>query len=118
VAEIAPEEKQQTGTFSFFFCAGARGFRDTCNYTCQVSIPFEDMNMMNPGHFCRECRELLAGAGVKGYLLVDLYDIDYIKAYPVQNGEVYTIRDYVVSMAQNRKSKVMDVDVRGLLYQK
>jgi len=117
VAEIAPKEKQQTGTFSFISCAGLHGIRETCDYTCQVSIPLEDMNMMNPGHFCRECREILAGTGIKGYLLIDLYDIDHIKAYSVRNGEVYTIRDYVVSVTQNRQFKELDVDVRGLLYQ-
>lgn len=117
MGEIAPEEKQQTGTFSFRPCAGLTAICDTCDHTCQVSIPFENMGMMNPGHFCRECRELLAGAGIKGFVLVDLYDIGHIKAYSVQNGEVYTIRDYVVSVAQDRKSNELDVDVRGLLYQ-
>jgi len=117
VGEIAPEENQQTGTFNFQFCVGLTAIRDTCDHTCQVSIPFENMGMMNPGYFCRECRELLAVAGIKGYLLIDLYDIDHIKVYPVQSGEVYTIRDYVVSMTQDRKSRELDVDVRGLLYQ-
>ncbi len=118
VGEIAPEEKQQTGTFNFRSCVGLMAICDTCDHTCQVSIPFEKMGMMNPGHFCQRCRELLAGAGIKGYLLVDLYDLDHIKAYPVHEGEVYTIRDYVVSMTYNGKSEKLDVDVRGLLYQK
>ncbi len=118
VGEIAPEKKQQTGTFNFQSCAGLIAIRNTCDYTCQVSIPLENAGMMNPGHFCRECRELLAGAGIEGYLIIDLYDIDHIKAYPVQSGEVYTIRDYVVSMKRGRKSEELDVDVQGLLFQK
>jgi len=117
VGEIAPEEKQQTGTFNFQPCAGLMAIRDTYNHICQVSIPFENMAIMNPGHFCWDCRLLLAEAGIKGYLLVDLYDIDHIKAYPIQNDEAYTIRNYVISIAQDRKFKELDIDVRGLLYQ-
>ncbi len=117
VGEIAPEEAQQTGTFNFFSCASLHGVRDTCNHTCQMTIPLEEMGMMNPGCFCRKCRELLAGAGIEGYILVDLYDIDHIKAYPVREGEVYTIRDYVVDVTCDHKNKEFDVDVRGLLYQ-
>lgn len=114
--EIAPAEAQQTGTFNFFSCASLLGVRDTCNNTCQITIPLGEMGMMNPGCFCRECRELLAGAGVKGYILVDLYDIDHIKAYSIQKGAVYTIRDYEVAVTYDRKNEELDIDVQGLLY--
>ncbi len=114
--EIAPEEQQQTGTFCFFSCAGLHAVRDTCVHTCKVSIPPENIGLMYPGYFCKECRVLLAETEVVGYLLVDLYDLDHIQAYPVRDGEVYTIRDYVVSMAIDRKTDELDVDVQGLLY--
>ncbi len=115
--EIAPEEEQQTGTFSFRPCAGLTAICDACDHTCRVSLPLDPVNMMEPGHFCRDCRLILAGAGIKGYLLIDLYDTEHIKAYPVRSGEVCTIRDYAVSVTRGRRSEELDVNVRGLLYQ-
>lgn len=117
VGEIAPENEQQTGTFGFFSCAGLHGFRCTGNHTCQVTIPQGETRMMAPGYYCRDCRELLAGAGIEGYVLVDLYDIANIKAYPIQEDSVYTIRDYVVSITSDKQYEKLYVEVQGLLYQ-
>jgi len=83
---------------------------------CLVDLSTGEMGMMNPGCFCRECRELLAGAGVEGYILVDLYDIDHIKAYSIQKGAVYTIRDYEAAVTYDRKNEELNIEVQGLLY--
>ena len=39
--ELASAELQETGTFQFQPCAGLVGVRDTCNHTCEVTLPKE-----------------------------------------------------------------------------
>lgn len=107
--EIAPMEMQETGTFNFQPCAGLLGVRDTCNHTFKVTLP-EEQKLMNPALFCRECRQLLAEAGLKGYVIVDLYDLEHIRTYPIQ-GDM--IRDYQITVV-NRKDGSVDVCVTGL----
>lgn len=108
--EIAPMEKQQTGTFNFQPCAGLMGIRETCTHTCTVPLP-ERERLMNPALFCKKCRQLLAWAGLEGYVIVDLYDLGHIQAYPLRDT---VIRDYRVSVT-DRKDGGMDVCVAGLL---
>lgn len=96
--EIAPMELQQTGTFCLRPCAGLTVIQDTCTHTCQVSLP-EKRELMNPALFCGECRQLLARAGLAGYVIVDLYDLDHVQAYPMRD-EV--IRDYRISVTGGR----------------
>lgn len=100
--EIAPMEKQQTGTFNFQPCAGLVAIRDTCSHTCEVTLPAE-RELMNPALFCRECRELLAGAGLEGYAIIDLHDLDNIQAYPVRKGTYEIIRDYRISVTKKNE---------------
>ena len=108
--EIAPMEKQQTGTFDFYFCAGLMGVRDTSNHTCKVTLPAE-RELMDPAFFCRECRVFLAGVGLEGYLIVDLYDLAHIQVYPIRDN---VIRDYQIFVT-DRKDGSIDVCVTGLL---
>lgn len=111
--EIAPMEAQQTGTFNFQICAGLMAARDTSNHICQVSLPAEK-EPMNPVHFCKGCRQLLAGAGLEGYVIVDLYDLAHIRAYPVRRGGHEVIRDYRVSVT-GEEGAILRVCVMGLL---
>lgn len=78
VGEIA--KTQQTGTFSLLHCAGLTAARDTCNYTCSVTLP-QEQDQMAPAFFCLDCRALLAEVAQKGYVLLDLYDLQDITAY-------------------------------------
>ena len=111
--EIAPAEMQQTGTFNFQPCAGLVGIRDTCDHTCQVTLP-EELDLMNPALYCMECRQLLAGAGLEGYVIVDLHDPTTIQAYPIRKDTNCFIRDYRVSVT-SRKGASADLCVTGLL---
>lgn len=108
--KLDPREMQCSGTFNFQPCAGLTAIRDTDFHTCQVFLP-EERELINPAHFCRECRLLLAGAGLEGYVIVDLYDPDNVKAYPIQYD---VIRDYRVSV-NDRKDGTRNVCVTGLL---
>lgn len=106
--ELAPAELQQTGTFSLRPCAGLTAIQDTCAHTCQVTLP-EKRELMNPALFCKECRQLLAGAGLAGYVVLDLYDLERVQAYPVRDK---VIRDYRVSVTGGRRT-TMNVCVAG-----
>lgn len=106
--ELAPMELQQTGTFRLRPCAGLTAIQDTCAHTYQVVLP-KKRELMNPALFCRECRRLLAGAGLAGYVIVDLYDLDHIQTYPMRD-EV--IRDYRVSVTGGREN-TLNVCVEG-----
>lgn len=111
--EIAPMEMQGTGTFYFQFCAGLTAIRDTCTYTCQVILP-EERELMDPALYCKECRERLAGAGLEGYVIADLYDPNHIQTYPIQRGGNQVVRDYRISVS-DRRGAALEVCVTGLL---
>lgn len=111
--EIAPMDKQETGTFNYVSCIGLPGIRETCTFTCTVTLP-KERHLMDPALFCKDCRYLLAQAGIEGYVVVDLYDPEYIRAYPVQTGNAQTIRDYRVTVTQGQKD-TWRVQVAGLL---
>lgn len=108
--EIAPMEMQQTGTFNFQPCADLMAIRDTCTHACIITLP-EERELINPALFCRECRQLLAEAGLEGYVILDLYDLDDVRAYPIQ-GEI--IRDYRISVTI-RQARTIAFCVEGLL---
>lgn len=108
--EIAPMETQKTGTFNYQPCAGLLGVRDTCNHTFKVTLPGKQ-ELMNPALFCQECRQLLAEAGLEGYVIVDLYDLDHIQAYPIQDN---VIRDYRISVTKGADG-ALEPCVTGLL---
>lgn len=108
--EIAPMEEQQTGTFTFQLCAGLLGVRDTCTHTYKITLPKEKA-LLNPALYCKECRELLAGAGLEGYVIVDLYDRDSVQAYPIRD---VVIRDYRISVSGQKDGR-RNVCVTGLL---
>lgn len=111
--EITPMEMQPTGTFYFQSCAGLVAIRDTCAHTCQVTLPAE-REPINPAFFCTACRQLLAGAGLDGYVIADLHDLDNIQAHSIQRGMDKVIRDYRVSVT-GRQGAALDVCVTGLL---
>lgn len=107
---LDPREAQFSGTLSFQRCAGLTAIRDNDLHTCQVTLPGE-RELMNPALFCRECRQLLAGAGLEGYVLLDLYDLEHIQAYPMRGG---IIRDYRISMDRCEGGGI-ELCVTGLL---
>lgn len=110
-------EEQSTGTFSFLNIAGIMGYRDTCDHSSHVILPKKrEWTRIDPSHFCHGCRTLLADTATAGYILADLYDLDRIMTYVIEDGAEYTIRDYAVSISTNNELKGLSVDVTGLLF--
>lgn len=113
--EIA--EEQSTGTFSFLNVAGIMGYRDTCDHSSHVTLPKKrEWMLIDPSYFCCDCRTLLADTATAGYTLVDLYDLDRIMTYVIEDGAEYTIRDYTVSISKNDELNGLSIDVIGLLF--
>lgn len=96
--EIA--EVQETGYFAILRCVGLNGYLEGGKY-CSLVVPISH-KVMEAGHFCHECRSILSATAIEGYVLVDLYDLDHIKAYPITNLAEYTIRDYTVEIQKER----------------
>lgn len=109
-SKLDPREAQLSGTLSFLRCAGLTAIRDNDLHTCQVILPGE-RELMDPAHFCKKCRQLLAGAGLEGYAVLDLSDRGHIRAYPIRDE---LIRDYRISV-DSRQGGETGLCVTGLL---
>ena len=103
---------QQTGTFSFARYAGLTGIKDTCSHTSRVEIPGE-LEPMDMKYFCRDCRALLAQTASEGFVLLDLFDVEEIKAYAVIEGAEHTIRDYAVAVYWDDEVDSLILEVQG-----
>lgn len=111
--ELAPAEMQQTGTLRFLHCAGLMAVQDTCDHTCKVTLPAMGQ-ILNPAHFCKGCRVLLAGAGLKQHVIVDLHDLPCLQVYPIRKGKRVTIGDYQVTMTAG-EDNTLEVCVTGMV---
>ena len=110
IYEIA--EHQQTGTFCFLSCAGLTGWRDTDNHIAQVTIP-EERSRIAQKYFCQNCRTILKETAVRGYVLLDLYDLERIQAYSIYNGAYYSIRNYNVDICKEEEPDGLRIKVIG-----
>ena len=103
---------QTTGTFSFIYCAGITGIRDTCWHICKVEIPADAKHMV-PSHFCSECRERLSASKKRGFVLADFYNDNAFEVFEIVNGATYTIRDYEVTITKGITDEALEVCVQG-----
>ena len=103
---------QTTGTFSFIYCAGITGIRDTCWHICKVEIPADAKHMV-PTHFCSECRERLSASKKRGFVLADFYNDNAFEVFEIVNGATYTIRDYEVTITKGITDEALEVCVQG-----
>lgn len=83
---------------------------------CITYLPGETWKIMDPVYYCRSCRAILARVATTDYVLLDLYYLDKIKAYPIEEGSKYTIRNYSVSVAHDPKSNSLIVANTGYIF--
>jgi len=107
----APSPEQSADLFRFHSCCGLTGYR--ADQSCHISVP-PAQGGAGPLLFCRSCRRLVLKAGGARYLLLDLYDLEHMAAYPLLSGASYRIRDYQVSIAQ--QGRCLAVTVTGRLF--
>ena len=113
IGEITPELKK--GYFSIYSGAGANIIRKQENELCEATLP-KDKDVIDPTHFCYECRRILSDITREGYVIADLYDPTTVRVYEVWKGAKYEIRDYLVTVNKN-ENKSFEVEVHGLLEQ-
>ena len=77
----------------------------------------DDLGKLNPALFCHDCRALLAETASEGYVLLDMYDLENIQAFVIEDGKEHTIRDYTVSIHKDKKNGGLSVEVTGHLFE-
>ncbi len=78
--------------------------------SCTASVSLSEEGKTQPaGDFCQRCRRLLAPFLGQGFVILDLYDLDAIRAYAPDPGAVYTIRDYTVRVSKQAQSYTIEV---------
>jgi len=103
------------GYFSFYSSAGANIMRNQENELCEATLP-EDKKMIVPGHFCYNCRRIIADIDKNGYVIADMYDPEAVSVFKVWDGAKYEIRDYLVTVNKN-ENRCFEIEVHGLLDQ-
>jgi len=103
---------QNVGTFYFSKCAGLTGWVETYTHTHTIEVPQKGDSIVME-HYCRDCRALLAPVSSSGYVLLDLYDVDHIRAYVLEQDSLYDIREYKVSVFEDENNGDLIVKVRG-----
>lgn len=111
VGEIA--EEQTGGTFSLIYTAGLPGIRLTDPWYIEVDLPMEG-ERKNLTFFCLSCRELLSKYK-KGYILLDLYDLENPKLFNIEPGKVYEMRCYRIEVSEGSDERILNLRVDGTL---
>ena len=53
---------------------------------CVAYLPEKVGGEIEPSYYCRDCRTKLTKVATQGYVLLDLYDLNEIQVYPVEDG--------------------------------
>lgn len=101
------------GYTSFFTGAGAMIQQNPDLEYCEATLPSEE-DLIDPVHFCYECRRILAEQNKSGYIIADMYDPKAVEIYTVWDGAKYEIRDYLVSVNQTENGG-LEIEVHGLM---
>ena len=110
VAEL--NEYQQGGTFSFIYVAGLNGYSDTANWETHITIPTNE-NEYEEKHFCKSCREHIAGRTEKGFLLLDLRTPESFSILSLDIEDIQTVRCYEVQTKQSMDE--IEIVIHGTL---
>lgn len=111
VGEVA--EEQEGGTLGIFYAAGVQVTSLAPPWTAELSVPAVK-TQLKKSQFCNSCRKLLRDMP-GGYVLADLYAPDSPAIYPIQDGQIYNIRCYQVSIEEKFAANEFRVIVAGLL---
>ena len=110
VAELNPY--QQGGTFSFIYVAGLNGYSDTANWETHITIPIDENEYVEK-HFCKSCRERIAGRTEKGFLLLDLRTPESFDILSLDSDEIQMVRCYEVQKKEGMDE--IEIIVHGTL---
>ena len=77
----------------------------------------DDLGKLDPALFCHDCRALMAETASEGYVLLDMYDLENIQAFVIEDGAEHSIRDYTVSIYKDKENGGLSVEVTGHLFE-
>ena len=77
----------------------------------------DDLGKLDPALFCHDCRALMAETASEGYVLLDMYDLENIQAFVIEDGAEHSIRDYTVSIYKDKENGGLSVEVAGHLFE-
>lgn len=109
-------EEQRWDDWVFTFIDGNATMSWSSEDQTNIAYIGEKVGKFAPALFCHDCRALLADTATEGYALLDVYDLENIQAYAVENGAEYTIRDYTVSIYKDKENGGLKVEVTGHLF--
>lgn len=112
---------EETGFYTFaFFAADCFASNTTIAGTSTSSVPIhKDALYINPYLYCRDCRARIGNVlktgsiCITGYVIVDLYDLEDIRIYPIEEDAKYNVRDYTVEISKDKETKNLIVSVTG-----
>ena len=84
---------------------------------CGAYLPEKAGGEIEPSYYCRDCRAKLTKVATQGYVLLDLYDLDAIQVYPVEDSAEYPIRIYTVTTAHDEDQGHLVVTNIGHLFE-
>ena len=102
---------QSTGNFSFTMSGGMLAAKDA-GYSCQASISLEPKTA-NTALFCEACKEELSNTPNTGIVLADLYDLENIQYYIIEENAEYLFRDYKISIERHTNTEELLIFVTG-----
>ena len=111
VGEVSAITKK--GYTSFFTGAGAMIQQNSDLEYCEATLSQKE-ETIEPGHFCYECRRILADLDKNGYVIADMYDPKEVDVYTLWDGAKYEIRDYLVTVNETDNGW-LEIEVHGLL---
>lgn len=112
--EVAENQRWDDWVFSFIDENAAMSW--SAEDHTNIAHIGENLDRFTPALFCHDCRVLLAETDNEGYALLDLYDLEDIQAFAIEDGAEYTIRDYTVSIYKDKENSGLSVEVTGHLF--
>lgn len=110
-------EKQRWDDWVFTFIDGNATMSWSSVDQTNIARIGDDLGKLDPALFCHDCRALLAETASEGYVLLDMYDLENIQAFVIEDGAEYTIRDYTVAIYKDMENGGLSVEVTGHLFE-
>lgn len=104
-------QNQTTGHFSFMRSGSMTAARNT-GVSCSATIPSISQKM-DCSLFCDACRISLEYIPNNGIILADLYDLNNIQYFVIDEGANYSFRNYQISIDKKLDSTQLEITVSG-----
>ena len=104
-------QNQTTGNFSFMRSGSMTAARDA-GVSCSATIP-SSSRTIDDTLFCEACRNAMECVPSSGIALADLYDLENIQYFVIEDGANYSFRDYQINIKKKTDSTQLQITVLG-----